>query len=192
MICYEFKGGTGTSSRLLPAKFGGYAVAALVQSNFGRRFQLTVAGAPVGQHLTENAIWTGGENPFREEGSIIVVLATDAPLLPHQLKRVARRATLGLARTGSLGGNGSGDIFLAFSTANAGAARPEGGVADLRALPNEALDTLFMGAVYATEEAILNAMVAAETMTGREGLTAHAIRHDELRAVLREYNRLVA
>lgn len=191
MICYEFKGGTGTSSRVLPDRFGGFTVAALVQANFGRRFQLTVAGAPVGQHLTENAIWTGGENPFREEGSIIVILATDAPLLPHQLKRVARRATLGLARTGCLGGNGSGDIFLAFSTANRGAARPEGKIAELLALPNEALDLLFMAAAYATEEAILNALVAAETMMGREGLTVHAIPHEGLREVLREYNRLV-
>jgi D-aminopeptidase len=191
MICYEFKGGTGSSSRLLPDKFGGYSVGALVQANFGRRFQFTVAGAPVGQHLTEDAFWTNGENPFREQGSIIVIIATDAPLLPHQLKRVARRATFGLARTGSLGGNGSGDIFLAFSTANPGAARPEGGVAELRALPNDALDPLFMATAYATEEAILNAIIGAETMTGRDGVTVHALPHDRLREVLRQYNRLV-
>lgn len=197
MICYEFKGGTGTSSRLLPDKFGGYRVGALVQANFGRRFQLTVAGVPVGQHITQDAFWTNGENPFREQGSIIVIIATDAPLLPHQLKRVARRATLGLARTGCLGGNGSGDIFLAFSTANPGAARPakspegKGGVAELRALPNEALDPLFMATAYATEEAILNALIAAETMTGRDGLTVHALPHDRMQEVLRHYNRLV-
>jgi D-aminopeptidase len=190
MICYEFKGGTGTASRVLPARFGGRSVGALVQANFGRRFQLTIAGAPVGQHITEDAVWTGGENPFREEGSIIVIIATDAPLLPHQLKRVARRATLGLARTGCLGGNGSGDIFLAFSTANPHAARPEGGVANLKALPNDALDPLFMAAAFATEEAVLNALVAAETMTGRDGLTVHALPHERLREVLREYNRL--
>ena len=122
MICYEFKGGTGTASRKLPEKFGGYIVGALVQANFGRRYQLTVAGVPVGQHITEDAPFTSGENPFQEQGSLIVILATDAPLLPSQLKRVAKRATLGMARTGSLGGNGSGDIFLAFSTANRGVA----------------------------------------------------------------------
>jgi L-aminopeptidase/D-esterase-like protein len=192
MVCYEFKGGTGTSSRVLPARFGGYAVGALVQANFGRRFQLTVAGAPVGQHLTGNALWTHGENPFREQGSIIVIIATDAPLLPHQLKRIARRATLGLARTGCLGGNGSGDIFLAFSTANPNAARPEGGIAELRALPNDVLDPLFMATAYATEEAVLNALVAAETMTGRDGLTVHALPHDALTETLRQYNRLEA
>jgi L-aminopeptidase/D-esterase-like protein len=190
MICYEFKGGTGTSSRVLPARFGGHTVGALVQANFGRRFQFTVAGVPVGQHISEDAVFTQGENPFREQGSIIIIIATDAPLLPHQLKRVARRASLGLARTGCLGGNSSGDIFLAFSTANPNVARPEGGLARLQALPNDALDLIFMATAYATEEAILNALVAAETMTGRDGLTAHALPHERLRVILREYNRL--
>ncbi len=190
-ICYEFKGGTGTASRRLPEKFGSYTVGVLVQANFGRRHQLTVAGVPVGHHLTGGALFTSGENPFREQGSIIIVIATDAPLIPHQLKRLARRASLGMARTGSLGGNGSGDIFIAFSTANHGAAAPASGLAELQALSNERLDPLFMATVLATEEAILNAMLAAETMTGRDGLIVPALEHEALQTVLRRYNRLV-
>lgn len=191
MICYEFKGGTGTSSRKLPQHLGGWTVAALVQANFGRRHQLTIAGVPVGLHLREGAFLTNGENPLAEQGSLIVILAADAPLLPHQLKRIARRATLGMARTGSLGGNGSGDIFLAFSTANPLAGKPNpDGISSLEALANERLDPLFYAAVYATEEAILNAMIAAETMTGRDGVTIEAIPHDQLREVLARYNRL--
>jgi D-aminopeptidase len=190
MICYEFKGGTGTASRKLPEKFGGYTVGALVQSNFGRRFQFTVAGVPVGKHLTENALFTNGENPFQETGSLVVILATDAPLLPYQLKRLARRGAIGMARTGGMAGNGSGDLFLAFSTANPGAARPESGIATLQALPNDRLDLLFMAVAYAVEEAILNALLAAETMTGRAGLTIPALPHDRLQVLLRQYYRL--
>lgn len=190
MICYEFKGGTGTSSRKLPEKLGGYTIGALAQANFGRRYQLTVAGVPVGQHLTEGAPFTNGENPFREQGSLIVILATDAPLFPYQLKRVAKRATLGMARTGSLGGNGSGDIFLAFSTANRGAATPSGELGCVQILPNDHLDPIFAAAVLATEESILNAMLAAETMTGRNGLRVPALPHDRLQELLRGYNRL--
>jgi D-aminopeptidase len=192
MICYEFKGGTGTSSRKLPAKLGGWTVGALVQANFGRRFQLTIAGAPVGKHMKDNAPFTKGENPFEgEDGSLIVILATDAPLLPHQLKRVAKRAALGMARTGSLGGNGSGDIFLAFSSANPNTARgDENGLAAIHALSNDHLDPVFFAAVHATEEAIINSMIAAETLTGRDGLTVRAIPHNELREVLKRYNRL--
>lgn len=190
MICYEFKGGTGTSSRKLPERLGGWTVGVLVQANFGRRYQLTVAGVPVGQHLTEDAPFTNGENPLAEQGSLIVVLATDAPLLPHQLRRIAKRATLGMARTGSLGGNGSGDIFLAFSTANPGAAHGgEEGLATLRALSNDRIDPLFAASAYATEEAILNAMIAAETMTGRDGITVKALPHDRLKELLRKYGR---
>ena len=188
MISYEFKGGTGTASRKLSEKFGGYTVGALVQANFGRRYQLTVAGVPVGQHITEDAFFTHGESPFREQGSLIVIIATDAPLLPYQLKRVAKRATLGMARTGSLGGNGSGDIFLAFSTANRGVASLKVGSADF--LRNDGLDTIFAAAALATEEAILNALVAAETMTGRDGLRVPALPHERLREILRQYNRL--
>jgi D-aminopeptidase len=192
MLCYEFKGGTGTASRKLPEELGGYTVGVLAQTNFGRRFQLSIAGAPVGQHLTAGAPFTSGENPFHEQGSLIVVAATDAPLLPYQLKRLAKRAALGMARTGGLAGNGSGEIFLAFSTANAGAARPAGGIASIQALPNDQIDPLLWAAAYATEEAIVNSMIAAETMTGRSGLTVPAIPHDELVAILRRYNRLEA
>src|SRR5512143_150693 len=144
MITYEFKGGTGTSSRKLGADAGNWTIAALVQANFGRRYQLTIAGVPVGRHLTADAPFTKGHNPFEAEaGSLIVVLATDAPLLPHQLTRVAKRATLGMARTGSMGGNGSGDIFLAFSTANPNAALgDENGVASIQALSNNFIDPL--------------------------------------------------
>jgi D-aminopeptidase len=169
-------------------------VGALAQVNFGRRYQLMVAGAPVGQMITEEALFTGGAHPLpgpgREQGSLIIVFATDAPLLPHQLKRVARRGALGMARTGGLAGNGSGDLFLAFSTANAGAARPEGGVASLRAVCNDFIDPLFLAAAYAAEEAILNALLAAETMTGRDGLRALALPHARLKEVLREHGRL--
>jgi D-aminopeptidase len=166
MICYEFKGGSGTSSRKLPEQLGGHTVGALVQANFGRRYQLTVAGVPIGKHITADSPFTKGEDPFHEEGSLIVILATDAPLLPYQLKRVAKRATLGMARTGSLGGNWSGDIFLAFSTANRGAAAKGRESGPVNILSNEHLDPIFAAAVLATEEAILNALIAAETMSG--------------------------
>ncbi len=191
MLCYEFKGGSGTSSRKLPEKFGGWTVGAFVQSNFGVRYQLTIAGVPVGKHLKEHPVWTDGENPYRESGSLIVVLATDAPLLPHQLKRIAKRASLGMARTGSLGGNGSGDIFLAFSTANPNAARGDKkGSATLQSIDNEHIDPLLFASAYATEEAIINSMVAAEDMTGYNGFSAIALPHEELREVMKQYKRL--
>ncbi len=192
MLCYEFKGGTGTSSRILPEKLGSWTVGAFAQTNFGRRFQLTIAGVPVGQHLKEDTIWTSGENPFKQDaGSLIVVIATDAPLLPHQLKRLAKRASLGMARTGSLGGNGSGDIFLAFSTANPNAAPGDKqGLASLFALSNNFIDPLLMASAYATEEAIINSMIAAEDMTGYKGVSVKALPHDRLREILRNYNRL--
>jgi D-aminopeptidase len=192
MLCYEFKGGTGTASRKLPEKFGGWTIGALAQTNFGRRFQLTIAGVPVGQHLKDNTIWTSGENPFKQDdGSLIIIIATDAPLLPHQLKRLARRASLGMARTGSLGGNGSGDIFLAFSTANPNAALgDEQGVASIRALSNNFIDPLLMASVYATEEAIINSMIAAEDMTGHKGVSAKALPHEKLQETLQQYNRI--
>ena len=192
MLCYEFKGGTGTSSRKLPENLGGWTVGALAQTNFGRRFQLTIAGVPVGQHLKDNTIWTSGENPFKQDdGSLIVILATDAPLLPHQLKRLAKRAALGMARTGSLGGNGSGDIFLAFSTANPHAALGgKQGVASIQALSNNFIDPLLMASVYATEEAIINSMIAAEDMTGYKGVSAKALPHQKLQEILATYNRI--
>ncbi len=191
MMCYEFKGGTGTASRKLPEKFGGWTVGVLAQTNFGRRYQLTIAGVPVGNHFKDDAPVTSGENPYKQDdGSLIVIVATDAPLLPHQLKRVARRVTLGMARTGSLGGNGSGDIFLAFSTANPEATQhDEKGISQIQSLTNDHLDPIFAATGYATEEAIINSMIAAEDMTGHE-LTVKAIPHDNLVDVLKKYNRI--
>ncbi len=182
MICYEFKGGIGTSSRRLSSKRGGYTVGALVQCNCGRRSQLTVAGVPVGREIPGTVY---GE----DTGSIIIAVATDAPLLPHQLKRVARRATMGLARTGSTSGNGSGDIFIAFSTANPKAWTAESPV-PVKMLPNEEMNGLFEATVQSVEEAIVNAMVAAETMTGVDGHRADRLPHDRLRAALQKYGRL--
>jgi D-aminopeptidase len=187
MICNEFKGGIGTSSRVLAtkadAKVGGYTVGVLVQCNYGRRDQLRIAGVPVGKEIPEHPAY--GE----DVGSIIIVIATDAPLIPTQLKRMARKASLGLGRDGSYSGDGSGDIFVAFSTANPGAASPKG-VHDLKMLPNDSLDPLFLATVQATEEAIVNAMIAAETMTGIDDHTVIALPHDRLREVLKKYNRL--
>jgi D-aminopeptidase len=184
MICYEFKGGIGTSSRKLDEKAGGYTLGVLVQCNCGSRAQLEIAGTPVGKEIPENPAY-GDDN-----GSIIIVIATDAPLLPHQIKRLAKRATMGLARTGSVSGNGSGDIFIAFSTANPGASKPTGTV-DLKMMPNDLMNPLFAATVQATEEAIVNAMVAAQTMTGADNHTVIALPHDRLKKVLLKYNRLV-
>jgi L-aminopeptidase/D-esterase-like protein len=189
MICNEFKGGTGTSSRKLDMKAGGYTVGVLVQCNYGRRPNLRIAGVPVGQEIPDDAAYAGAPFDGAERGSIIVVVATDAPLVAHQLKRLARRVTLGLGRDGSVSGNGSGDIFIAFSTANAGAAAVDH-VVDLKMLPNEKMDDLFAATVQATEEAIINAMVAAETMTGIENHKVIALPHDRLQAILKKYNRL--
>jgi D-aminopeptidase len=180
MVCYGFKGGDGTASRVLSAEAGGYTVGVLVQCNCGRRPQLTIAGVPVGKLIPAapaNAMlepeWKG------DVGSIIIVVATDAPLLPGQLKRLARRATMGLARTGSTSGNSSGDIFLAFSTANRGANK-EPGPNSVLTVSNERISPLFQATVEATEEAIVNAMVAAQTMTGVDGHTVPALPHDKL------------
>ena len=194
MICYEFKGGSGTSSRKLPEKLGGWTVGAFAQTNFGVRYQLTIGGVPIGAHLKQQPVWTDGENPYKQDtGSLIIILATDAPLLPHQLKRMAKRASLGMSRTGSLGGNGSGDIFFAFSTANAKAAlAEEPGIANLQALDNDHLNPLFAASVFATEEAIINSMVAASDMTGHNGFSVKALPHEELRDVMRKYNRLLS
>jgi L-aminopeptidase/D-esterase-like protein len=183
MICNEFKGGIGTSSRVLEAKAGGYTVGVLVQCNYGQRDQLRIAGVPVGKEIPEHTVWKD------DVGSIIVVVATDAPLIPTQLRRLARKASLGLGRDGSYSGDGSGDIFVAFSTANPGAASSHG-VRDLKMLPNDSLDPLFLATVQATEEAVVNAMVAAETMTGIDDHTVIALPHDRLREVLKKYNRL--
>src|SRR5947208_2188574 len=164
MICYEFKGGTGTASRVIAMQdksnpAGSYTIGALVQANCGRRPQLTIAGVPVGKEIP-------GEVYKEETGSIIIVIATDVPLLPHQLRRLARRASLGLARTGSVSGNGSGDLFIAFSTANAGAANPEPLTHSVKTIPNDSMDPIFTAVVQATEEAIINAPVYNQAMTG--------------------------
>jgi L-aminopeptidase/D-esterase-like protein len=191
MRCYGFKGGTGTASRRLDATAGGYTVGVLVQCNCGTRKQLMVAGVPVGREIPENAQRSDARDGFgeREVGSIIIVVATDAPLLPHQLKRLTRRATMGLARTGSTSGNSSGDIFIAFSTANPHAGQPAG-IADLKMLSNNQMDGLFSATAEGTEEAIINAMVGAETMTGINQTTVTALPHQGLRDALRKYNRL--
>ena len=185
MICFEFKGGTGTASRELPEKLGGYTVGALVQCNFGTRHLLRIAGAPVGYEITGKRVWED------DTGSIIVVVATDAPLLPNQMKRIAKRVTLGLGRLGSISGDGSGDIFIAFSTANAGAGLEQKKPVAVQMLPNDRMDALFEATVQATEEAVVNALVAARTMTGADGHTVEALPHDRLRDVLKKYNRLV-
>jgi len=183
MICNEFKGGIGTSSRLLDAKDGGYTVGVLVQCNYGSREQLRIAGINVGREIPEHTVWD------KDLGSIIVVVATDAPLIPTQLKRIARKVSLGLGRDGSYSGDGSGDIFIAFSTANPGAVGSKG-LHSVNMLPNASLDPMFLATVQATEEAVINAMVAAETMTGINNHTVVALPHERLREVLRKYNRL--
>jgi D-aminopeptidase len=184
MICYEFKGGIGTASRVLAAPAGGYAVGVLVQANFGLRHQLRIAGLPMGRELREGLVYS------KDTGSIIIVVATDAPLLPHQLKRLARRAALGLARTGSVAGNGSGDLFVAFSTANARAADKEG-TTGLQMLPNDRMGPLFEATVGATEEAIVNALVAGRTMRGHEGHEVLGLPHERVRDILRRHGLLV-
>ena len=185
MICNDFKGGIGSSSRVLEGKEGGYTVGVLVQCNYGRRDQLRIAGVPVGREIPDEPAHKKPE----DIGSIIVIVATDAPLIPTQLKRIAHRVTLGLGRDGSYSGDGSGDIFLAFSTANPNAANPKG-IHQLSMIPNDSLNPLFIATVQATEEAVINAMVAAETMKGINDKEVIALPHDRLREVLKKYNRL--
>jgi D-aminopeptidase len=189
MVCNGYKGGIGTSSRVLTPKEGGYIIGVLVQCNYGSRQNLRVAGIPVGREISSEDPYAYQLSPISEQGSIIIVIATNAPLLPTQLKRLARRATLGIGRDGSISGNGSGDLFIAFSTANAGASSATKAV-DVKMLPNDSLDSVFAATVQATEEAIINAMVAAESMTGIENHHVTALPHDQLRAVLKKYNRL--
>jgi L-aminopeptidase/D-esterase-like protein len=190
MICNEFKGGIGTSSRRFDIKGVSYTLGVLVQCNYGRRQNLRIAGVPVGVEIPEDPAYASASFGEVERGSIIVVVATDAPLIAHQLKRLARRVSLGLGRDGSTSGNGSGDIFIAFSTANPGAAAADH-LVDLKMLPNDLLEPVFSSTVQATEEAVINAMVAAETMTGIENHKVIALPHDKLREVLKKYNRLV-
>ncbi len=189
MICHEFKCGIGTSSRRVTVGDRSYAVGVLVQANYGRRETLRIAGVPIGEHLREHRVYTDAALAG-DMGSIIIVVATDAPLLPHQLKRVAKRAALGLARNGSYAGNGSGDLFVAFSTANAEAVRDQP-LNAAQFVGNDAIDPILLGAVEATEEAIINAMVAARDLSGQNGRYAIAIPHEALRALLKKYNRLV-
>lgn len=196
MICHEFKGGIGTASRVLESSDGRFTLGVLVQANYGLRDLLRIAGAPVGRELQEHKVYTDpalalqGQPLDGSVGSIIIVVATDAPLLPHQLKRLARRAALGLARNGSIASNGSGDLFIAFSTANpqAGQAGP---AQQVTTLSNDNMNGLFEATVTATEEAIVNAMVAARDMVGDRGHKVLAIPHDGLREALRRYGRLL-
>jgi D-aminopeptidase len=198
MVCNQFKGGIGTASRRLDPPDGGYTVGVLVQCNYGRRRSLRIAGAPVGQEISDlvpcrapcgSARSGGGAAIPPDVGSIIIVVATDAPLLPHQLKRIARRAALGVGRLGGVASNSSGDIFIAFSTANPHASR-DSGLAQVSLAANDQITPLFEATVQATEEAIVNAMLAARTMTGADDLTVYALPHDRLRDVLKRYNRL--
>ncbi len=187
MIAHGFKGGTGTSSRKLDAKEGGYTVGVLVQANYGRRGLLSIAGVPVGKEITDLLPYQS--KPDTDQGSIIVVVATDAPVLPHQLERIVKRVSLGIGVMGGRGGNSSGDIFIAFSTANPEVSKDEG-IAHLEMLPNEKINPIFEAASAATEEAIVNAMIAAETMEGVNGNKVYAIPHDRLIQVLKQYNRI--
>ena len=191
MICYEFKGGMGTSSRIIPVaavadrQSGNstkpYTVGVIVQANCGRRPQLTIAGVPVGKELP-------GSVYKRDTGSIIIIVATDAPLMPHQLKRLARRASLGLARTGSVSGNGSGDLFVAFSTANPHAADSDPATRTIETMPNDAMDPLFTATVEGTEEAIVNALIDNHDMVGRDNHRVEALPHERLRELLKQRN----
>jgi L-aminopeptidase/D-esterase-like protein len=190
MICNGFKGGIGTSSRRFAGEGGTYTVGVLVQCNYGTRKNLRIAGIPVGREINSQDPYASTSFAGEDRGSIIVVVATDAPLVSHQLKRLARRVSLGLGRNGSISGNGSGDIFIAFSTANPGASAKDH-LVDLKMLPNEKLEPVFSATVQATEEAIINAMVAAATMTGIENHKVIGLPHEQLRAVLKKYNRLV-
>ena len=193
MMCLGFKGGTGTSSRVLKIKDSSYTVGAIVQSNFGAKRNLSIAGVPVGIELkdTLNSVFNGPPKSRRQEGdgSIIVIVATDVPLLPHQLKRIAQRIPLGIGIVGGRGSNGSGDIFLAFSTANEGAFNRDD-IASITSMPNDLLMPVFEATVQVVEEAIINAMIAAETMEGINGNTSYAIPHDVLVETLKKYNRI--
>ena len=188
MICYEFKGGNGTASRKVDIRVSkdapsrSFIVGVFLPANFGRRPQLVIAGIPVGKGIP-------GEVYKKENGSCIAVVATDAPLLPNQLKRLARRVSLGLARTGTISGNSSGDLFIAFSTANPNVASADQITHDVQTIPNDLMDPLFAGVVQATEEAVVNALVDNHSMTGRDNHRVEALPHDRLRQLLKQYNR---
>jgi L-aminopeptidase/D-esterase-like protein len=190
MVCHGFKGGIGTASRKLSAESGGYTVGVLVQCNYGLRRDLRIAGVPVGQEIADlmPGPAAGSHDDDAEAGSIIVVVATDAPLLPHQLKRIATRVALGVGRMGGHGGNGSGDIFVAFSTANPHV-YADSAVAHVDVLRNDLINPLFYATVQATEEAIINALLAADTMTGIDDFRVHALPVDRLRPIMAKYGR---
>ena len=206
MICHGFKGGIGTASRRLTDAQGGYTVGVLVQCNYGSRRDLRIAGVPVGEEISDLLTCTastgtlppnarrcgatGGSNDEPELGSIIVVVATDAPLMPHQLKRLATRVSLGIGRQGGFGGNGSGDIFVAFSTANPGAWANDPPVKSLQMMPNSRISPLFYATVQATEAAITNALLAADTMTGIDDFRVYGMPADRVLAAMRKYGRL--
>jgi len=210
MVCHGFKGGIGTASRKLPDSQGGYTVGVLVQCNYGVRRDLRIAGVPVGEEIPDLAGCIAGNEPLPadsprrrcdapagaaldaapEQGSIIVVVATDAPLLPHQLKRIATRVSLGIGREGGFGGNSSGDIFIAFSTANARAWFNDGPVTSIQMLPNDRITPLFQATAQATEAAITNALLAAETTTGANDLRIYALPVDRMMSVMKKYGRL--
>jgi L-aminopeptidase/D-esterase-like protein len=195
MICFGFKGGIGTASRAITLQGKGYTVGVLVQCNTGDRKVLRIAGAPVGAELARKYLpCEGGKcasEPPPDQGSIIIVVATDAPLIPTQLDRLAKRAAMGLARLGSYSGNDSGDLIVSFSTGTANANNPDQTApVPVAALANHGIDPLFEATVQATEEAVVNALVSAKTMTGANGSRVFAIPHDELRAILKKYNRL--
>jgi D-aminopeptidase len=205
MVCHEFKGGIGTASRVTDATTGGWTVGVLVQANYGRRDWLRVDGVPVGEAIPASEVPTPYDPddglpaalagaPPPGSGSIIVIVATDAPLLPHQCERLAQRAGLGIARMGGTGSHSSGDLFLAFATGNdnlphTSFARDPRTVIDVRSVNDHVIGALFDAVIESTEEAILNAMIAAETMTGRDGVTAHALPHDRLLEVMTAYGR---
>ena len=200
MVCYEFKGGNGTASRKVDIRASKdaspqtFIVGVFLQANFGRRPQLTIAGLPVGKEIPGEVYKSASADPSyggQEIGSCIAVVATDAPLLPTQLKRLARRVSLGLARTGTISGNGSGDLFIAFSTANPNVANPDQITHEVKTIPNDLLDPLFAGVVQATEEAVVNALVDNRSMTGRDNHRVEALPHDRLRELLKRYDRLV-
>jgi len=214
MVCHQFKGGIGTASRKLDAADGGYTVGVLVQCNYGLRRYLRVAGVPVGEEIPDlmpcvasadtsarprvaRCALAGAAGPARggtadaEQGSIIVVVATDAPLLPHQLKRVVKRVAIGLGRTGGFGGNSSGDIFVAFSTANPATSKPgsnsDTSVVRVAMLPNDRITPLFYATAQATEAAIVNALLAAETMTGADDFRVYALPRERLLTAMRKF-----
>jgi L-aminopeptidase/D-esterase-like protein len=203
MVCLGFKGGIGTSSRVIDKKLGGYMVGVLVQSNFGLKSQLTIAGVPVGKELADtlnikiydepsagnNPVSSPAKTEWSERGSIIVVVATDAPLLPHQLKRIAQRVSLGIGKVGGIGGNGSGDIFIAFSTANKNSfSRTKETTATI--FSNDQMGALFNATIQATEEAIVNALVAGTTTKGINDNTVYGLPHDAVIKILKKYNRV--